>query len=573
MVFVWTTLQNGFDLVDEGYHMLHYKYPWAYTTNVHNYHYLVSTVFGEKLSIENVRLAWFFAETMSFMFLIYSLTRYLQLFDHGRAIRYGLALVVLGGLFTSVHDRILAYNSLSNFCVLAAFSGLLFNQTVKNPRVRSALTFISGLLTSTLIMIKPSAGLGLVIVSFVLLHAASAKKGMISYLLGVLSGIGGFLWLFLPPLHDWWTAYIEGVRLARVAGYGGNLMFRMYAFQSVYFIVVMAFSVFPVTLLVSWLLPMSRLSEYRGSIVVIGHVISLGAMFGLFTIWSQVEYYFELYDFTTSVRYYPVIAIPQMFAYAWLVGRTKEAGVANGPISNHILVLICLVALPAIIIFGAFSSVSMSLYGHLAPLLAAVYLAPIVFWKEYYVKAFIPYSVVFTTVICGLFFVHNYILYPARLLESLPNQVVDMGQGEKIKVDEPTALFVDELRQKVGDLKNINSILHIGNQPGIVYLLGKYQPGTAMYISVPFIPEIEPMNLAYAQYYIENNKTEIETSVFLINAGVHPDYFRKKEMGGVLLSENHVLTDSVYNPYLKREMVINELITSPYTYIFMPVAP
>lgn len=573
MLFVGVTLQNGFDLVDEGYHLLHYKYPEAYSVNVHNYQYLVSSLIGGSVSVIKLRRIWYFVEILSVLFLVYSLFQYFELTNSERTVRYGFVVVVFGALFTGVHDRILAYNSLSNFCALSTFSGLIYSQTLKRHEFRMILLFVSGLIASVSLYVKLSTGVGLIIISVGLLIAVLERKGVTPFLLGALIGGFGFAAIFLPPLQDWWSAYVDGIQLAKVSGYGSNLMLKMYALQTIYFIVVLGFSIFPVLLLGKRLLQMPKLEEYRGWVLVVGHVVSQVIMFCLFTIGQQEEYCFELYGLASSIRYYPVIAIPHTIAYALLIGITKKGGVGKGASSSQILVLISLIGLPVVIIFGAFSSVPMSLYGHLAPLLSAMYLVPLLLWKQPYVKTFMPYLVVFTTIFCGLFFIHNYILYPARLLEPLTEQVVDIGQGESIMVDTQTAAFLEELRQKVGDNESTESILHIGNQPGIVYLLDRYQPGTAMYISVPFMPEIEPMNLAYAEYYIEDNKREIENSILLINAGVHPNYFRTIEKGGLLLDGSHVLLDSVYNPYLVREMVANELIKSPYTYIYTPTAP
>jgi len=105
--------------------------------------------------------------------------------------------------------------------------------------------------------------------------------------------------------------------------------------------------------------------------------------------------------------------------------------------------------------------------------------------------------------------------------------------------DPETAKFLERLTSSANPLGDTLPIIQIGNQPGIVYLMGGYQPGTAMYISMPYDDVSEPMNLEYNIAMFRQIRSEIKTSVVILNQGINPVYLQgTADEGGLDLDKN-----------------------------------
>ncbi len=574
---VLLTMGKGFDLTDEGYHLLHYKYPEKYPINFHNYHYLVAALPSSWITVMNLRILWVAAELLSAsIFMAGFFCFYRKILNSDRKLLLLFFLFCCNGLFISVHDRILAYNSLSNFFIYSAVGLFLTGMSVAaQNRIWNSLYFISGVLLSFQFFVKSSAAFAAIIMLLILLFVLKREIFIRSSLLlvsGVITGTLIFIASFLPPVEPWWSNYQQGLQLAQAAGYGSKLMLvQVYLFQTVYFAVCIALANIPVFFALKTIPGKYKLSGRAIKYLFIGgHVVSSALLFILFLLTSGREYNFELYEFTSSARYHPVMMVVNTLFYVWIAGKINalrsEENAAPG--DKIIAAFICII--PFTILFGAFSSIEMSLYGHLVPLLAVLFVLPHLFLRKQVADSAVLYFSFVFTLLCSGFFLHNYALHPARLIAPLTRQCINIGNEENIEADSATAAFITDLRSKTAPYSGIKSILHIGNQPGMVYLLNRSMPGTNLYLSVPYFPEVEDMNLKYNHFFLTHYKEEIGHSLLLINAGVHPLNLNGVDGLGVLDANTHILIDSVYNPYLEKEKIVNKLIQRPLTYIYIP---
>jgi hypothetical protein len=378
-----------------------------------------------------------------------------------------------------------------------------------------------------------------------------------------------FLTTFVSDPSDWWENYRSGLELAKAAGYGSELQMKAFFLNMAEFIGIVGLALVPSLILAKRLLRGVNGEKGQFAVIAVCHILATLLLLSVLVVVERTVYVDELNRFSSSHQYHLIFILPVSTFYFWFASRL---GTRTEPIRISVvqrIITISLGTMPVFIFFGAMSSVSVSLFGHAVPIFLATVLMLVSLYSRPISKSLLIYvSVLFSGLFFG-FYLNNQWYHPARLLSSLGTQQVTIPTLENatnLKFDIETAEFITRLSSK--GRFDTRPIIHIGNHPGIVYLLGGYQPGTAMYISLPFDTAIEPMNLAYAKVYLERNKLEVENSILIINAGVHPDYFRKVGKGGMLLTESHVLKDSVYNPYLKREMQVNSLIKHPYTYVY-----
>ena len=572
---VWLS-DKGFDIMDEGSHLLMYKYPEKYVLNIHNFHYLLSWLPTQFITLKFIRNLWIFSQLISIAVLLTGIASfYRQRLNTHNFYPWLLILFCCNGLFVSVHDRFLAYNDWLNLFIYSSIGLFLISFKDIDTNRSKLILFISGFLIMFPLLIKPSAGVIILFLMISLLTINFKFKKVLLLVSVMLSGLlsGGLLFVtaFLPPLDIWLPNYLEGAKVAHLSGYVTSTMIkRGYVLNLIYYAIPILISTVPVFLIIKRLTKSSFQTPRNHMLLVIaGHLISSSLLLIiLFKMMAFDEYNFDHLRTTTTAYYDPVMLIISTIFYIWVVSRIP---VFHGErysdlTTKSVTVLLCLLSFA--IFFGAMSTYQTNLFGHLPPFLAVLFIL-IQSFKTKIKKGLTLYFSLFITVLCSYFYINYIILNPPHILEPLTNQLHDIGSNETILVDSSTAVFISELRSKMDRYPNTESMLHIGNHPGMVYLLGKYQPGVSIYNSFPHFPPVDRMLAYHNNFYYNQYKEEIEQSIILLNAGTNIKFFYNDSLKAIDLGK-YELVDSVFSPYLNKEQVGNSLISYPYTYIYVP---
>ncbi len=585
--FLITTFNHGIDISDEGMHLLMYKYPKEYSVTIHNYHYMVTTFLPQSLvTVFNLRLMWLLADLAGWLILFTGCISFLR--NIGISIsKASIFLLLLTGsnaIALSIHDRIIAYNVLSNF-FLNISSGILLFAVGRKDWTWANRLLVGGAFSFVALelFIKPTASLGIAAFEFIICIIFFKKRILeiiFCSIVGIMISLTFMLIVVLPSFKIWVSNYFEGVKLAHISGYGSTTMLiHLYIIPTMFYCVLILLANIPIIRLLNWVTTKKNLTDNTFILLsIISHWVSCAVFLFLLQIVSTKTFNFEILKETSSTFHSAILLIPNSLISQFLTSRIRFAEFNPPPFKWNVFAICAfLTALPYFIIFGSFSSIDVSLYGHLLPLLVLLFIIPYLFAADGIKTKLIAYYIYFITILCTYFFIRHYIFYPTRMLQPLTEQKVNVGTNETILTDSASAAFIRNLKQKVNAAGNFTSATQIGLQPGLLYFLGMKQPGNNFYLSVSIVDDpdstfkpIEDMNAAYNDFFYKKFAREIAQGPVLINAGVTPQDIKAINKRMAEIDCELMLLDSVYNPYIEQELKYNPAVGNPYTYVYLP---
>ncbi len=578
LIFVLKTLHMGIDLVDEGSHLLMCKYPREYAINVHNFHYLISFVIpATHITVVNLRIGWLLADICGWVLLFSGGIFYIHRHIKPLSRSWMVVLFLFGGnaLALSIHDRILAYNSMSNLFINTSAGLLLFGlaERVHKPRTRilfAAAFFFAGLQ----LFIKPTAAIAVVVMDLVLcfVFVKTQRDRLSLYIAAGLATAPALLLAFvLPPFTTWWPNYFQGYQLAKLSGYGSStMMVFLYALPTLGILSLIAICCAIPLKAIQYLIQKDpSISPNDIHLQIAGHLFSSLFMAGFILLLPFRSFNLEVWQETSMSFHSWVLLLPNTIAYSiWYGYRYIMRPAQKQNRLKPMLILGFLLALPYVTILGSFSPIDVSLYGHILPLLllltaASLWVAQV---KGYYAETF--YYLMFTSALCAFFFVRHYIYYPTRMLAPLTQQNIQIGTAENLMVDKPTAHFLQELQKKVNRLGKFEYATHIGLQVGLVYLLDLKQPGNNFYMSATSLGPIEKMNAEFNSVFFKTYFDEISQGPILINGSASPLDVRGLQEACAEHNRVMLLADSLPHPFLEKEKPHNTAFQSSQLYIY-----
>lgn len=570
-IIVLLSLNNGFDLIDEGSHLLFYHHPEQYPLTFHNYQYFVSILPDSFIQIKYLRLIWWLLSNSGFLFLSFGIYTYFKGYIENSTLNKLVFILFLSSsTFLSVHDRMLGYNCINQFLLYTSFGIFLYYLKYN----KSIFLIISSILITPILPVKISTFfiISLIYITLILVHKRdNFIKPILSYTGAVLIGLASIYFFILPSNEGWVENYLTGLNLAKLSGYGSfQMIMFLLVFEFVFIALIISFSIVIPILIVKKLKNFSALS--MGKKLLVKYILSLVLLILSFRMFSSNDYYVEQFSIVDSQFYYPILILVHLLAFLTytLIFQYNSINIFIEKIKIN-LILLALFIIPFSIFIGSFSSIPESLYAYNLPILILIILVPSVYLKH---KVKLLKRILYSfMLLCSIFmfilFIQVAVAYPARLLYPINKQTEEVCKHDPIRVDHETALFIESLASKTQQINNDVPFTYLGNYAGTIYLLNKVQLGTTLYLSFPYYPEIDQMNVDFNQYFFEIYKDELKNSVLLIDNGLNPKDLHDSGRG-ILDFNYHVKKDSVYNPYLKRESVENSLINSPYTYIYLP---
>jgi len=562
-IIVLLTLNKGFDLIDEGSHMLFYTNPSTYSETFHNYQYYVSLLPQQLIKVPYLRFLYWLLDNLSFAILSFGVYRYVS--SHTtfpiQANTLYFFLFTYSAVSLSVHDRIIGYTIINQFLSYSAF-GFLFLYLSNN---RARFLNVSIVLLSPIFFIKVTTYLFLfLIVACVLIYfrkVASYLKFMASVIISLC--LNFFLLCLKNP--NWPTDYIQGLRLGKLSGYGSiEMILYVYIFEMVFISIAFLCSIIPFILFKKNILLFKKY-------FFLWYGLSVFLLVLFFRIFARKEYFVEHYSFSDSQFYYPLLLVFHFIFYlvfsVYISFKTKIDGIFN----NQTILIFSMILLPFSLFLGSFSSVTMSFYSYTAPYLIVLFLLVIAKNKDYFNFSATQINFVVVGFSSFLFclFLLVYVFYPARLLGSLFKQTYRIKEKPEIYVDRELQMFYSNSMNALKNYEDVRRVCYIGNYAGLIYLLDKEQPGTNLYLSFEYYPFFDKMNIAYNQYFYSQYSKQLKESILLIDEGVSTGNLYDNG-NGILDFNAHLKVDSIKNPYLAREKSVNEKIIHPYTYVYVP---
>lgn len=268
-LLVWS-LPRGFDITDESFYLLNYRYPVEYESSFTDFHLVITRVFGlADASILAYRVAALFGAVLGAVAFGLTLSLWLQ-----KAIPQGrhcwisrpvlvVSYVLLGELLAmSIMPRTVSYNGLNTLLLLLAASATL-------NALRYGLAGIGWLVPAGaaigLDMFVKVSTAGLLLVSLFILFGWCWRRGGISTLVRAITllalglGIGVALY-FLRAQQPavWWHNFSQEMTMLRGQGYGTSDLFLKYLGSARETLYILAWPLGPVLLIltgVAWWWP------------------------------------------------------------------------------------------------------------------------------------------------------------------------------------------------------------------------------------------------------------------------------------------------------------------------------
>ncbi|GAA4045002.1 hypothetical protein GCM10022409_33840 [Hymenobacter glaciei] len=228
-------LRRGFDITDEGFHLLNYAYPAEYSSSFSSFHLLISQVLpAQQVSVVGYRAA-------SLLMALFSASVFSWAFRRWSAARFGAALPVawVWPLFIicslvqyAVFPRTINYNTLNSLAI-AIFGSAVLNYLAAPGRRALALLGLGGLVMGLDGFVKLSssaAALGSGALVLVLsapggFGRPAARHSLLVLGAGALLAIGGF-GLFVKPLPAWYHDFHHETEVLLSTSYNSGLLAR-----------------------------------------------------------------------------------------------------------------------------------------------------------------------------------------------------------------------------------------------------------------------------------------------------------------------------------------------------------
>ncbi len=503
-ILLWG-IDKGFDITDEGFAMLLYKYPQEYTFTGSTFHILGSKLFAwlnpDIITYRFLRLVFsiFAALVFSWGFWIWLRKNdFVQSHSPVNFITLS-AFSVLGCLASySLSHYIASYNAINSHLMLVATGILLFilsdePQKFFQTKISQLLLVSVGIIIALQFFVKFSSAISFLIVSMLLLLVYFRRLMIIVYpLIGII--IGSLLYFtFFQDYQSWLSGSVESIKqTGSTDTYGPIPLLGKYVthFSMISQHLILAF----LPLFLGLFLSVRLLLAYQAHQLLKKRYILIGTAIFLYIFFIYQGYHLELYKgsrlhsiyWEKSAHIYIVVlfaCLSALLALLW----DNILGLFSIKKLNILGVILLLLAIPIMGMVGTNNVSSTAFVPYLTAWFALIMI--FVLYLNQRVKIHLISSIIIITVafimlsktIDGVIYSHY------RLADIRRNQTETI-EGIKalkgIKVDIQTKQFFEKLNhiiKKKTDFKEGDPILAAYDMPGIVYALGGISPGTPWY--------------------------------------------------------------------------------------------
>lgn len=503
-VLVWS-LPRGFDITDEAFYLLNYRYPAEYEASFTDFHLVITRVFGlADASIGTYRVAALLGIGLGAVAFGLSLSVWLRRAlspDNPRRwlVRPVLVItyVLLGELLAmSIMPRTVSYNGLNTLLLLLSAAAAL--AALSRGPAGSSWLLLAGAAIGLDVFVKVSTA-GLLLASVVVLLGWCWRKAGGVFLLRALAmlvlGIGcgtGIYFLLAQPPTVWWHTFSQELTMLQGQGYGTADLFVKYLGSAREILRVLVWPLGPVLVLVPglawwWLRP--RQSPRWLLLLAIALLGAAGfwlAVQAVHRLWYSTAYINGLQSLAVLIFFLLLVAgvtaVEVLPADAADSSRSTNAKLAG----QQLPVALWLALLPLLAAAGTYNDLRVNLVIDAAPwfglalmLLALprpnllpVWVTPLLL--------LLPAGYAAEQTVWGTMRV-PYCLTGPMTVQTQPLRAA--GVRGTLLLDPKSVAFIRQLEKTLaqGGFKPGDPLLAFYDMPGLVYLCGGVSPGATWY--------------------------------------------------------------------------------------------
>ncbi|MCC2547915.1 hypothetical protein LJY25_15805 [Hymenobacter sp. BT175] len=561
-MLLWS-LDKGFDITDEAFYLLNYRYPGEYAASL-SFHLLIVRVLGFlQLEVVGYRLAALLCSLLAGGLFSLGAGRWLRQTYGETALavaggQWGVtALCMLANLtIYSLIPRAISYNTLNNFALLVGTSAVL--AVISSPDRRLSypqrlLLALAGMLAALDFFVKFST-------SILLLASFAFFLGWFRWQAGGLRGVlAAWLWLglgasaglalffgFIQPAGVWISNFRTEIAVLTTSSYGIGTLLGTYLGYAIQMAKTM---VYPYGLLfaVAFLLARRWAQTKALPIGVLLGIVTVSLAYLLFQLWRR--------------RVYEVIELNGIGSTAFLLaGLGLQLAALAGFFSvrprqswprlqiglvNKLLVLAWLFGLPFFGAVGTINNIFLNVLIDVAPWLVIVValglempaglqragvVALCLAWPAFYLTEQIARGVLITP----------YVQSATAFAQTEPLRVA--GMKSELRVDKPTAVFAHSLQTLLqqNGFRPGGPLIGLYDMPGMVYLMGGVSPGMSWYFSGADARNCHALDLS---------RQDLRQSFLLVNEPPGADFIACLQKKGMSFPGSYRLVGTVDNPY------------------------
>lgn len=557
-VVAWT-LPRGFDITDEGFYLLSYRFPAEYEASFTNFHLVVTRVFGlADASILTYRVVGLLAALLGGTLFGLSLAAWLRAVVPPSPRRWltsnGLVtgFVLLGTLLSySITPRTLSYNTLNTLALLLTAAAVL-TALRQGPTGAGWLLAAGGVLgldafvkVSTSIFLVLSAAL-VVGICWRRAGAAVLLRATGWLLLGLLLGLGLYFLRAQSP-SVWWHNFRQEMVLIRSIGYGTDKLLLKYIFSIGNTLWVLVWPLGPVLVVVSGVALWWRQQVRTQMLALVAFAVLGGAGLGLIIIAVRHRWYYVAY--MNQLEILPLlISLLLMGALAVVLGDGPLVfPTAASPRSEQRRVVAgWLAVLPLLAAAGTYNDLRINLLIDVAPwfgLLLVVFTWPrSVRLPTWVVPAFLflPAGLVVEQVVWGT------MQTPYGLTTPITVQTEPLhaaGVQGLLRLDARTVEFMGQLEKLLAraGFRPGDPLLGFHGMPGLVYLCGGVSPGAPWYFKDVDVRTCHSLNIT---------RLPLRQACILLGDSLEPGLQRCMREQGLRFPEKYRLVGELQNAFL-----------------------
>ncbi|MBH8557634.1 hypothetical protein [Hymenobacter negativus] len=503
-VMVWA-LPRGFDITDEGFYLLNFRYPAEYEASFSTFHLIVARMLGlANASVFTTRAVGLGAAVFGAVVFGLSLAAWLRATTTTGARRWasqpGLAVcfVLLGSLLVfSIFPRAISYNGITSLSLLLSAAAVL-SALRRGPLAATWQLLGIGFVLGIDVFVKASSAALLFGGAVVVLAWYWRSFGwQVLLRTAVLLGLGlalglGLYFVVVEPLGLWHRNFVQEMTALQSQGrYGMADLLPKYissAFRTLLFLVFPLGPVVAVLVGLAWWWPRRVPAAWHRLAV-----LAIGGGMGTFLLMEALRRRWYSNAISNGLETLPlllalVVITALVMAALAVQPKSRETPATSGPaaLAQQWPVGLWLLSLPLLAAAGTINDLRLNLLVDMAPwfgllliLVSQVRLALLPAWVPA-AMLLVPASYAAEQTIWGVLWT------PYNLAATMAAQTEPLhaaGVTGPLQVDPATSAFITQLEKLLaaGGFRPGDPLLAFYDLPGVVYLCGGVSPGAAWY--------------------------------------------------------------------------------------------
>lgn len=495
-ILIWS-LPRGFDVTDESFYLLSFRYPNEYQASFSTFHLLVAKGLGlVDCSVLTYRWLGLLANVFGAVAFAWSFARWQRTVApaSSRPLMVTIGYVMLGSLLVfSIFPRTLSYNSLNSLLLLLGAAAVLL--TLRSGPTGCWWLLVAGVAAGLQVFVKPSTAFLVVVSETLLLIWCWQRQGIKAIIGGVLLlGLGiaaGLTFYFVrvqPPLVWYHHLAQEMTVMQTSGGYGIMDLLPSYVKVAGQTLRFMFYPMGPALLLLiglAWWWP-RQLQPATGPRRIAFTLLALAI---LYTAWQAVRRHWYTNSFSNQYQSLPLLLALLVLAAGVLLvlPATPESTPRLKPTAQLLPVGGWLFMLPFLASMGTINDLRLNLLIDAGPWFALLLLFTGLYLRR------LPMGAVSLLLLLPAAWAAEQVGWgtlktPYGLRQAMSKQVIPLhtaGLTTPLLVDTATATFFTQLTHLLAQsgFRPGDPIVALYDVPGLVYASGGISPGIPWYFS------------------------------------------------------------------------------------------